>query len=117
MRHAPRTYQTGADRWAGIGPYYAMFPVAFADSVVSKFTQPGDVVLDPFAGRGTSVFSAAVQHRIGLGIELNPVGWVYARTKLNPAGREAVEDRILELGTRAECFGHAAEELPEFFKL
>lgn len=117
MGRARRTYQTAADRWAGIGPYYAMFPVPFADAVVSKFTAPGDVVLDPFAGRGTSVFSAAVQRRTGVGIELNPVGWVYARTKLNPASREAVEDRICELGTRAERYRCAAAELPEFFKL
>jgi len=117
VRHVPRTYQTAADRWAGIGPYYAMFPVAFADAVVSKFTQPGDVVLDPFAGRGTSIFSAAVQRRIGVGIELNPVGWVYTRTKLNPAGREAVEDRIFALGIHAERCRHAADELPEFFRL
>jgi hypothetical protein len=117
MQHAPRTYQTAAERWAGVGPYYAMFPVAFADSVVSNFTQPGDVVLDPFAGRGTSIFSAAVQRRIGVGIELNPVGWVYARTKLKPARREAVEDRIFELGNLAEHYRRAADELPEFFSL
>jgi hypothetical protein len=117
MRRAQRTYRTAADRWAGIGPYYAMFPVAFANAVVSKFTAPGDVVLDPFAGRGTSIFSAAVLRRIGVGIELNPVGWVYARTKLSPAPREAVEDRICELGTRAERYRRAADELPEFFNL
>lgn len=114
--HARRTYQTSADRWAGIGPYYAMFPVPFADAVVSEFTAPGDVILDPFAGRGTSIFSAAVQRRIGVGIELNPVGWVYARTKLGPAPREAVEKRIHELGTCAERYRRAADGLPEFFK-
>src|SRR5918996_3324938 len=63
MRRTPRTYQTAADRWAGIGPYYAMFPVWFADAVVREFTVPGDVVVDPFAGRGTSIFSASVQGR------------------------------------------------------
>src|SRR6267142_1863809 len=114
MRRARRTYQTAADRWAGIGPYYAMFPVWFADAVVREFTASGDVVVDPFAGRGTSIFSASVQGRVGVGIELNPVGWVYARTKLNPASREAVEDRIYELGTRTERYRHADDELPEF---
>ena len=94
-----------------------MFPVWFADAVVREFTAPGDVVLDPFAGRGTSIFSASVQGRVGVGIELNPVGWVYARTKLSPAPREAVEERIDELGTRTECYCHADDELPEFFKL
>lgn len=117
MRRARRTYQTAADRWAGIGPYYAMFPVSFADAVIHEFTAPGDVVLDPFAGRGTSIFSASVQGRVGVGIELNPVGWAYARMKLSPAPREAVEERIYELGTRTEYYCHADDELPEFFKL
>jgi hypothetical protein len=94
-----------------------MFPVWFADAVVREFTAPGDVVLDPFAGRGTSIFSASMQGRVGVGIELNPVGWVYARTKLSPAPREAVEERIYELGTLTECYRHADDELPEFFHL
>lgn len=117
MRRARRTYQTPADRWVGIGLYYAMFPVWFADAVVREFTASGDVVLDPFAGRGTPIFSASEQGRVVVEIELNPVGWVYARTKLNPASREAVEDRIYELGTRTERYRHADDELPEFFKL
>jgi len=112
-----RTYQTAADRWAGIGPYYAMFPVPFANSVVSQYTAHGDVILDPFAGRGTSIFSAAVQSRIGVGIEVNPVGWVYTQAKLNPARREAVENRIDELGAFAERYRPATDELPEFFNL
>src|SRR4030042_4486682 len=78
-------YGTAEKRWAGIGPYYAMFPVSFADAVIQQYTDKGDVVLDPFAGRATAVYSAAVQHRIGIGIELNPVGWVYGKTKLFPA--------------------------------
>jgi len=117
MAHPRRTYQTAEDRWAGVGPYYAMFPVSFADAVVGGFTAPGDMVLDPFAGRGTSLFSAAAQNRIGIGIELNPVGWVYARTKLNPAPQEAVADRIAMVGYHAERYRGASDELPEFFKL
>lgn len=116
MGRSRRTYQTAADRWAGVGPYYAMFPVSFADSVVRKFTAPGDVILDPFAGRGTSVFSAAVLDRTGIGIEVNPVGWIYARTKLNPASQEAVTERIGTIGAIADRHRHAASRLPKFFK-
>ena len=61
----------------GIGPYYAMFPAAFAERVVLDHTDPGNVVLDPFSGRGTAVFAAAMHERHGIGIEINPVGYVY----------------------------------------
>ena len=48
MKGAPsRGYGTPADRWAGMGPYYAMFPTAFSDAVVEKYSRPGDLVLDP----------------------------------------------------------------------
>jgi hypothetical protein len=112
-----RTFETAAARWAGVGPYYAMFPVRFADRVVRRYTEPGDLVLDPFAGRGTAVFSAAVNDRASIGVELNPVGWVYARTKLSPAPKDDVATRAAEIGARAERFRIAADGLPEFFKV
>lgn len=92
-----------------------MFPVSFADRVVREYTDEGDGVLDPFAGRGTAVFSAATQGRHGIGIELNPVGWVYARAKLGPAEREQVESRLKELKPLASKCLSGAEALPEFF--
>jgi hypothetical protein len=110
-----QSYQTAEQRWAGVGPYYAMFPSAFADDVVQQHTAPGDTVLDPFAGRGTSVFSAASQGRKGVGIELNAVGWLYASAKLEPASRGAVEDRIRELGGAAADYGVEGVALPPFF--
>ncbi len=108
-------YGTAASRWAGVGPYYAMFPVSFATSVVKKYTQPGDCVLDPFAGRATTLFAAASEGRYGLGIEINPVGWVYGKAKLQTADRESVEGRIRELGVRAHYYRGAADRLPPFF--
>jgi hypothetical protein len=108
-------YATAAARWSGLGPYYAMFPTAFADRVVARYTSVGDTVLDPFAGRGTVVFSAAAQERVGIGIELNPVGWVYAQTKLRPASATAVNARLFELSRKAPHYREAARRLPPFF--
>lgn len=115
MKSLVGKYDTAASRWAGVGPYYAMFPADFADSVIEKYTQPGDTVLDPFAGRGTAVFSAAVNGRCGIGIELNPVGWVYARAKLRPAPLKSVEERLSKLSRNAQNFRRVAADLPEFF--
>jgi hypothetical protein len=108
-------YETAHSRWAGIGPYYAMFPAAFANKVIGEYTEPGDTVLDPFAGRGTAVFSAATLGRRGIGVEINPVGWVYTRAKLAPAGKDEVAGRFAELGVRAERYRDAAVDLPPFF--
>jgi len=111
-----KTFGTAAKRWEGIGPYYAMFPTRFADAVIKKHTSPGDTVLDPFAGRGTAIFSAAVLGRRGFGVEISPVGWVYAKTKLGPAPLGQVEERLLEIAEQAGAYAEQARLLPEFFK-
>lgn len=108
-------YSSAAGRWQGIGPYYAMFPTQFADEIVSRHTDPGDLVLDPFAGRGTAVFSAAHQGRRSVGIEVNPVGWVYAKAKLRPAEREAVVSRVIQVNESAADYDEQAASLPTFF--
>jgi hypothetical protein len=109
-------YGTAADRWAGMGPYYAMFPSTFADAVVARYSKPGDTILDPFSGRGTSVFSAASAGRHALGVELNPVGWIYSRTKLSPAPREEVLARITKIESLSVRYRKQAADLPVFFK-
>ena len=109
-------YGTAASRWAGVGPYYAMFPVSFATAAVKEYTKPGDCVFDPFAGRATSLFAAASEGRFGLGIEINPVGWVYGKAKLQTADRESVEQRIRWLGKKAEHYRADANRLPQFFQ-
>lgn len=110
-----RTYDTAEKRWAGVGPYYAMFPATFADRVIDTFTEKGETILDPFAGRGTAVFSAATKGRRGIGIELNPVGWIYAKTKLAPASKADVGDRFEQLGAQAYRYALQARHLPTFF--
>jgi hypothetical protein len=92
-----------------------MFPSAFADRVVAKYSACGETVLDPFAGRGTALFSAATTGRNAIGIEINPVGWIYCKTKLNPAPKELVLDRIAEVESRAAEFAEHSKKLPRFF--
>src|SRR5205823_5037699 len=74
-----------------------------------------DIVLDPFAGRATSLFAAASENRVGLGVEINPVGWVYGKAKLQAASRRAVERRLRWLGEKASEYREEAAALPEFF--
>jgi len=108
-------YETAARRWAGVGPYYAMFPASFAADVVKEHTKRGQIVLDPFAGRATALYAAASEGRIGLGIEINPVGWVYGKAKLQTATRRSVEKQLRWLGEQAPSYGAEAAQLPQFF--
>lgn len=106
-----------SSRWARLGPYYAMFPIDFAFNVVNKYSNPGDKVLDPFSGRGSSIFSSAILGRTGTGIEINPLGWLYSSVKLNPASQNKVVKRLDEI---YELRNNYKEELysdSEFFRI
>jgi len=104
------------DRWCSFGPYYAMFPVEFARKVIRTYTDPGDFVLDPFCGRGTSVFCAGEAGRDGLGIEINPVGWLYAYVKIRPAPQAQVEARLDEITSLSRKDDREIAKLPVFFR-
>ena len=49
----------------------AAFPDALPEWFINLFTLPGDVVLDPFMGSGTTVKVARDLHRRGIGIDIN----------------------------------------------
>lgn len=51
----------------------AMFPVALVERLIETFLSPGDhVVLDPFAGSGTTLVAAEKLGKRGVGFELSP---------------------------------------------
>ncbi|HEV8054589.1 MAG TPA: DNA methyltransferase, partial [Candidatus Limnocylindrales bacterium] len=52
--------------------YLASFPASLAHAFIARYSRPGDVVLDPFSGRGTTSLQAAAEGRIGVGNDLNP---------------------------------------------
>lgn len=50
----------------------APFPQALASDHIQSWSNPGDVVLDPFAGSGTTLKAAKELNRRFIGIEINP---------------------------------------------
>ncbi len=54
-----------------LGYHVAAFPEELVALMVETFTDPGDVVLDPFLGSGTTLKVARVMGRRGIGYELN----------------------------------------------
>lgn len=115
-KHGRPQTSTSLGRWMGVGPYYAMFPMQFAFEVVENFSQAGDAILDPFAGRASSIYAAAALGRSGIGVEINPVGWLYGHVKLNPPPETRVLNRVRQLGEMAKQQpSHVIEQMPEFF--
>jgi DNA modification methylase len=112
------TRSTMDGRWATFGPYYAMFPVEFALNVIYKYTNEGDYILDPFSGRGTTVFASEMLNRHSIGIETNPVGWIYSQVKLNPTSKNRVIKRLLEINLQSlNEYKSSYETYPDFFNM
>jgi site-specific DNA-methyltransferase (adenine-specific) len=77
--------------------YLASFPAALAHAFIARYTRPGDVVLDPFSGRGTAPLQAAAEGRIGVGNDLNPLAHVLTAAKLEPASPAEARTRLAAL--------------------
>ncbi len=52
--------------------HYAVFPESLVEQTIRACSAPGDLVLDPFAGSGTTCATAIRLGRQCVGIELNP---------------------------------------------
>src|SRR5262245_8437063 len=80
--------------------------VEFTETIVehflTEFTEPGDVVLDPFLGFGTTIAVAARMGRRGIGVELLPDRAQWVRERLGDRATVLTGDaralRALESG-------------------
>lgn len=79
-----------------ICPYFTMFPLEYPLNVLQKYKGDTPVVMDPFCGRGTTLFAA---RRLGFeshGVDSSPVAVAVAKAKL----AEVNPGKILALATR-----------------
>jgi hypothetical protein len=78
-------------RLNGVCPYYTMFPISFPLEQLKLY--PGtNRVLDPFCGRGTTVYAARLAAVPAVGVDVNPVAVAIARAKLAKASLASVID-------------------------
>jgi site-specific DNA-methyltransferase (cytosine-N4-specific) len=83
----------------------ATFPAALPAWFIRLFTQPGDVILDPFIGSGTTAVASVELGRDYIGIELDPANVEIARTRL-----QAVETKQLSLSLREQKVEYRGEQ-------
>src|SRR4051812_35994599 len=77
--------------------YLASFPAALTHAFIARYSRPGDVVLDPFSGRGTTPLQACAEGRIGVGNDLNPFAHLLTAAKVEPATRAQAATRLAQL--------------------
>jgi site-specific DNA-methyltransferase (adenine-specific) len=76
--------------------YPTQKPLALLERLLESCTEPGDLVLDPYLGSGTTAVAALKLERRTIGIDLNPRAVTIARRRLTELGVDACEERVVE---------------------
>jgi SAM-dependent methyltransferase len=64
--------------------YSGKFIPQIAKNAIELLTEPGDIVLDPYCGSGTTLLECALSGRRSIGFDLNPLAVLIAKVKTTP---------------------------------
>jgi hypothetical protein len=87
--------------------YRACFKPQLPRFFIERLTGQGDIVYDPFMGRGTTLIEAALADRRPYGCDINPLSAVLCEPRLRPPSLAAVQHALAALDV------HDAGEMPE----
>ena len=93
--------------------YSGKFIPQIAARAISLLTQPGELVVDPYCGSGTTLLESALLGRRALGVDLNPLAVLIARVKTTPIPEAALNGLVRTLGNALAMSG-ADSGLPLF---
>jgi hypothetical protein len=93
--------------------YRACFKPQLPRFFIERLTALGDVVYDPFMGRGTTLLEAALLSRVPAGCDVNPLSTVLVKPRLNPPTQAEVEQRLRTINFSYD--GEIWEDLLAFY--
>ena len=96
--------------------YRACFKPQLPAWFIEKYTAPGEIVYDPFMGRGTTPVEAALRGRVPYGNDINPLSRALTEPRLDPPSLAEIVDRLERIPFRR--FGKSGvehEELRTFY--
>ena len=86
--------------------YRACFKAQLPSFFIRLLTREGDIVFDPFSGRGTTPIEAALMGRNVIANDINPVSAIFTRPRLFVPSLDAVRERLaaipLDFSQRAD---------------
>ena len=68
--------------WHSLCSYRGRLKPSIAHFLVTEFTSPNDIVLDPLCGVGTIPFEACINGRVGIGNDLSEFAYIITKPKL-----------------------------------
>jgi adenine-specific DNA-methyltransferase len=89
------------------------FPSELAERCVLALSKPGDIVLDPFVGAGTTVIAAAKHNRVGVGIDKSGEYIEIARGRLADQELGVLATRPIGVPVRRPRAGEKVSTIPK----
>jgi DNA modification methylase len=89
--------------------YPTQKPEALLERLITSCTDPGDLVLDPYLGSGTTGVVCARLGRRAIGVDANRRAVTIARRRLTALGLDPVEEQLIEPDDTAPSAPSAAE--------
>ena len=94
--------------------FAAKFPPQLPRAFIRGMTSPGDVVLDPMMGSGTSIVESLLEGRIGIGLDIDPLALLLTQVKTTPmniddlqsAGSEVISQANILLSEKSLIENH-----------
>ena len=77
--------------------YRACYKPQLPKFFIDFFTKPGDIVYDPFAGRGTTLIEAAILNRNIISNDINPLSRILTEPRLNIPTIQQIEERLNQI--------------------
>jgi hypothetical protein len=82
--------------------YRACFKPQLPRFFIDRLTQPGELVFDPFMGRGTTLLEAALMGRVSAGCDVNPLSVILTAPRLRPPNLDEVAARLRQIDFTSE---------------
>ena len=89
----------------GYHRYPAKFIPQVAARLIAEHSQPGDTVLDPFMGSGTTLVEAMVAGRQARGVDINPAAIIASRAKTTPIDPERLRVALADFDEKLDRLG------------
>lgn len=86
----------------GLHPYAAKCPPPLARWAIERYTRPGEVVLDPMVGGGTTAVEARLTGRQAVAFDIDPLSCLLTRAKATPIDPARLEEARRSLLARLE---------------
>ncbi len=87
---------------------YHRYPAKFIPQIVSrladKYTNKGDLVVDPFGGCGTTLVESKVMGRPSIAVDINPVAVLITKAKITPIDPVKIEKEFLAIQKKLETY-------------